>query len=327
MEPTERNAPAATRPEMRIYAPSPARPLVVGFTVVALVAVWFLFGFLIEREAPRDVPPSPLAGSRPPIAGPRLQSLADHGLGRIARRRAADSGHLRLGGSRRRHRSHSHRAGHGFARRKGTAGSERRSRKRYEEISTAFVVVCLGWRVSPVLKAFLPISAIRSASIRTWMPRSHSISFSVMSKVTTSVWASLVNDKPVILTLVYYECPMLCTEILNGLDPHPAGSFFRRGQRVRSGDRELRSRRDTGAGIDQEAYVPGTVRPAGGRERLALSHRPRRLDSPAHRGGGLSICLYAGDRSIRPRQRHHGADAQPGRSRATSMASTTRFGT
>ncbi len=26
------------------------------------------------------------------------------------------------------------------------------------------------------------------------------------------------NGKPVILTLVYYECPMLCTEILNGLD-------------------------------------------------------------------------------------------------------------
>ncbi len=27
----------------------------------------------------------------------------------------------------------------------------------------------------------------------------------------------LVNDKPVVLSLVYYECPMLCTMILNGL--------------------------------------------------------------------------------------------------------------
>jgi protein SCO1/2 len=27
----------------------------------------------------------------------------------------------------------------------------------------------------------------------------------------------LVNDKPVILNLVYFECPMLCTEVLNGL--------------------------------------------------------------------------------------------------------------
>jgi protein SCO1/2 len=27
----------------------------------------------------------------------------------------------------------------------------------------------------------------------------------------------LVKDKPVVLSLVYYECPMLCTEVLNGL--------------------------------------------------------------------------------------------------------------
>jgi len=27
----------------------------------------------------------------------------------------------------------------------------------------------------------------------------------------------LVKDKPVILSLVYYECPMLCTQVLNGL--------------------------------------------------------------------------------------------------------------
>ena len=47
--------------------------LVVGFTVVALVAMWLLFGFLIEREARLDAPPWPLADSRPPIAGPRLQ--------------------------------------------------------------------------------------------------------------------------------------------------------------------------------------------------------------------------------------------------------------
>ena len=29
--------------------------------------------------------------------------------------------------------------------------------------------------------------------------------------------SELINDKPVILSLVYYECPMLCTMILNGL--------------------------------------------------------------------------------------------------------------
>jgi protein SCO1 len=29
--------------------------------------------------------------------------------------------------------------------------------------------------------------------------------------------SDLLNDKPTILTLVYYECPMLCTQVLNGL--------------------------------------------------------------------------------------------------------------
>lgn len=29
--------------------------------------------------------------------------------------------------------------------------------------------------------------------------------------------ADFVHDKPVILSLVYYECPMLCTQVLNGL--------------------------------------------------------------------------------------------------------------
>lgn len=57
--------------------------LMVGFTVVALVAVWFLFEFFVEREVRRDVPPSPLADSRPPIAGPRLQVSPTMGLSEL----------------------------------------------------------------------------------------------------------------------------------------------------------------------------------------------------------------------------------------------------
>jgi len=30
-------------------------------------------------------------------------------------------------------------------------------------------------------------------------------------------WSSFFGQKPVILTLVYYQCPMLCTQVLNGL--------------------------------------------------------------------------------------------------------------
>ena len=74
MEPTERNTHRGheTR-DANLRAAALLGVLVVGFVAVALVAMWFLFDFLIEREARRDVPPSPLADSRPPIAGPRLQ--------------------------------------------------------------------------------------------------------------------------------------------------------------------------------------------------------------------------------------------------------------
>lgn len=47
--------------------------LAVGLSVVALLAMWSLFHFLVEREASRDVPPSPLAETRAPFIGPRLQ--------------------------------------------------------------------------------------------------------------------------------------------------------------------------------------------------------------------------------------------------------------
>ena len=36
-----------------------------------------------------------------------------------------------------------------------------------------------------------------------------------------SLHLSFHDGKPVVLALVYYRCPMLCTEILNGLEGHP----------------------------------------------------------------------------------------------------------
>ena len=40
------------------------------------------------------------------------------------------------------------------------------------------------------------------------------------------------NGRPVIVAFVYYECPMLCNEVLNGL-PGPLKYLFRRGKGVR----------------------------------------------------------------------------------------------
>ena len=51
------------------------------------------------------------------------------------------------------------------------------------------------------------------------------------------------RGKPVILALVYYRCPMLCTQILNGLASSLKAVSFNPGQGFRSGRRQLRSRR------------------------------------------------------------------------------------
>jgi hypothetical protein len=47
--------------------------LTVGLTLVGVVSMFFLFGYIVERDASRDTPPSPLAGTRAPYTGPRLQ--------------------------------------------------------------------------------------------------------------------------------------------------------------------------------------------------------------------------------------------------------------
>jgi hypothetical protein len=47
--------------------------LTVGIALAGVVSMWFLFGYIVERHASRDTPPSPLADTRAPFTGPRLQ--------------------------------------------------------------------------------------------------------------------------------------------------------------------------------------------------------------------------------------------------------------
>jgi cytochrome oxidase Cu insertion factor (SCO1/SenC/PrrC family) len=63
---------------------------------------------------------------------------------------------------------------------------------------------------------------------------------------------SFFGPRPVVLALVYYECPMLCTLVLNGL----LRATGARGRRA-----ELRSRRDGGAGAREEGALRRGVRP------------------------------------------------------------------
>ncbi|MCS6804460.1 MAG: hypothetical protein RMM98_03035 [Acidobacteriota bacterium] len=64
------------------------RPLVIFgiglavLTVIALLAMWLTFDRLQAREASKALPPSPLAGERPPTPEPRLQVTPEADLER-----------------------------------------------------------------------------------------------------------------------------------------------------------------------------------------------------------------------------------------------------
>jgi len=47
--------------------------MTLGFVLVGVVSMYFLFGWVIDYQASKDTPPSPLESSRAPFTGPRLQ--------------------------------------------------------------------------------------------------------------------------------------------------------------------------------------------------------------------------------------------------------------
>ena len=94
---------------------------------------------------------------------------------------------------------------------------------------------------------------------------------------------SLFGPRPVVLALVYYECPMLCTEVLNGLVGSLQTLSFNAGQGIRRRRRELRSRRNAGARRAEEAAVREALRPARRRSRHALPDRAARTRSTRSR--------------------------------------------
>ena len=138
--------------------------------------------------------------------------------------------------------------------------------------------------------------AARPAVPRRGRPDGH-------SSATTS------RGKPVILVLAYYRCPMLCTQVLNGLLRAMRALPFEPAT-IRRRHGQLRPARDAGAGGAPRRRATSTQygRPGAARG-LALPDRRRSLDRGAHQGGRLPLRLRRRARAVRPRQRHHGADA------------------
>ena len=114
-----------------------------------------------------------------------------------------------------------------------------------------------------------------------------------------------------ILALVYYRCPMLCTQILNGLASSLKAVSLRSRQGFRSRHRQLRPQ-----GHARNCRAP--------RSRLYLKRygRPDTAngwhfltgDEGQHQGAdrrrGLPLQVRSGDRPVRARQRHHDSDAR-----------------
>ncbi len=79
------------------------------------------------------------------------------------------------------------------------------------------------------------------------------------------------GKKPVVLALVYYECPMLCTQVLNGLVGSLEALTFNAGQEFDVVAISFDAGRDAGDGRRQARRLPEAVRPAGHRGAASIS--------------------------------------------------------
>ena len=83
---------------------------------------------------------------------------------------------------------------------------------------------------------------------------------------------SYFGDKPVILTLVYYDCPMLCTEVLNGLNRSLAPLNYSIGEEFKVVTVSFDPRESPTLASQKKAVYHAALRAARHRGRLAFPH-------------------------------------------------------
>ena len=114
-----------------------------------------------------------------------------------------------------------------------------------------------------------------------------------------------------ILAPVYYRCPMLCTQILNGLASSLKAVSLNPGQGFRSGraSASIPRTRPRSPAAKKQMYLQRYGRPdtANG---WHLSDRRPGQHQGAHGRRRLPLQVRSRDRSVRARQRHHGADSR-----------------
>ena len=121
------------------------------------------------------------------------------------------------------------------------------------------------------------------------------------------------GKRPVILVLGYYECPMLCTQVLNGLVSALGVLTFDAGREFDVVAVSINPKETPAlAAQKKQSYMERYKRPhtVGG---LALPDGHGRVHPPPRRGGRLPLRVRRGDPAVRARRRHRGAHAARGR--------------
>ena len=117
------------------------------------------------------------------------------------------------------------------------------------------------------------------------------------------------GKRPVVLALVYYECPMLCTQILNGMVRAAKVLTFTPGKDYDVVAISFDARETpTDAAEKKAVYMKDYGHPGDGGW-LALSDRRSGFDQAGDRGGGIPLHVGCPHRAVRARQRDLCADA------------------
>ena len=82
------------------------------------------------------------------------------------------------------------------------------------------------------------------------------------------------GKRPVVLALAYYECPMLCTQVLNGLVTALTVMNFEPGREFDVVAVSFNPREGPGLASQKKAGLHRALRPAPHGRRLALPDRP-----------------------------------------------------
>ena len=117
------------------------------------------------------------------------------------------------------------------------------------------------------------------------------------------------REKPVVLALVYYECPGLCDLILNGLSHTMEQISLNVGSDYEVVTVSFNPKETWQLATAKKANYIEKYQRAGRERRLAFPDRRRSLHQEPGRHRGIPLQVRSHQQAVRPRQRHLCADA------------------